>query len=80
MPEIVDRLRMNFELEDTQVFSTDGPVNLSRLMNLYTDTPRPDLKFKDFLPRELRLQSAFRRSLRRAPSSRPDAASPLRFL
>src|ERR1700723_1229322 len=53
--EIVDRLRMNFELEDTQVFPTDGPVNLSRLMNLYTDTPRPDLKFKDFLPRELRL-------------------------
>jgi polyphosphate kinase len=53
--EIVDRLRMNFELEDIQVFSTDGPVNLSRLMNLYTDTPRPDLKFKDFLPRELRL-------------------------
>ena len=53
--EIVDRLRMNFELEDSQVFSTDGPVNLSRLMNLYSDTPRPDLKFKDFLPRELRL-------------------------
>ena len=53
--EIVDRLRMNFELENTEVFSTDGPVNLSRLMNLYTDTPRPDLKFKDFLPRELRL-------------------------
>ena len=53
--EIVDRLRMNFELDDSQVFSTDGPVNLSRLMNLYTDTPRPDLKFKDFLPKELRL-------------------------
>lgn len=53
--EIVDRLRMNFELDDVQVFSTDGPVNLSRLMNLYTDTPRPDLKFRDFLPRELRL-------------------------
>jgi polyphosphate kinase len=54
--EVVDRLRMNFELEDAQVFPTDGPVNLSRLMNLYSDTPRPDLKFKDFLPRELRLQ------------------------
>jgi polyphosphate kinase len=53
--EVVDRLRMNFELEDTQVFHTDGPVNLSRLMNLYSDTPRADLKFKDFLPRELRL-------------------------
>src|SRR5277367_5617888 len=53
--EIVDRLRMNFELDDSQVFSTDGPVNLSRLMNLYSDSPRPDLKFKDFLPKELRL-------------------------
>jgi polyphosphate kinase len=53
--EVVDRLRMNFELEDSQVFPTNGPVNLSRLMNLYSDTPRPDLKFKDFLPRELRL-------------------------
>jgi polyphosphate kinase len=53
--EVVDRLQMNFELGDSQVFPTDGPVNLSRLMNLYTDTPRPDLKFKDFVPRELRL-------------------------
>jgi polyphosphate kinase len=53
--EVVDRLRMNFELEDSQVFPTNGPVNLSRLMNLYSDTPRADLKFKDFLPRELRL-------------------------
>ncbi len=53
--EVVDRLRMNFELDDSQVFPTNGPVNLSRLMNLYSDTPRPDLKFKDFLPRELRL-------------------------
>jgi polyphosphate kinase len=54
--EVVDRLRMNFELDDAQVFPTDGPVNLSRLLNLYSDTPRPDLKFKDFVPRELRLQ------------------------
>src|SRR6201999_2325532 len=52
---MVDRLRMNFELEDSQVFSTDGPVNLSRLMNLYSDTPRPDLKFAPFVPHELRL-------------------------
>ena len=54
--EIVDRLRLNFELDDAQVFPTDGPVNLSRLMNLYTDTPRPDLKFKEFVAKELRLQ------------------------
>jgi polyphosphate kinase len=54
-PEIIDRLRINFELHDSQVFRTDGPVNLSRLMNLYSDTNRPDLKFKPFVPRELRL-------------------------
>jgi polyphosphate kinase len=54
-PEIIDRLRINFELDDSQVFRTDGPVNLSRLMNLYSDTDRPDLKFKPFVPREMRL-------------------------
>jgi polyphosphate kinase len=46
---------MNFELEERQIFRTDGPVNLSRLMNLYSDTPRPDLKYCPFVPRELRL-------------------------
>jgi polyphosphate kinase len=54
-PEIIDRLRINFELDDSQVFRTDGPVNLSRLMNLYSDTQRPDLKFKPFVAKELRL-------------------------
>jgi polyphosphate kinase len=54
-PEIIERLRINFELDEQQVFRTDGPVNLSRLMNLYSDTPRPDLKFQPFTPRELRL-------------------------
>jgi polyphosphate kinase len=46
--EIVERLRVNFELEPSQVFRTDGPVNLSRLMNLYTEVPRPALKFPGF--------------------------------
>ena len=46
---------MNFELDEPQIFRTNGPVNLSRLMNLYTDTPRPDLKYAPFTPRELRL-------------------------
>jgi polyphosphate kinase len=54
-PEIVERLRQNFELDDTQVYHTHGAVNLSRLMNLYSDTPRPDLKFAPFVPREFRL-------------------------
>ncbi len=54
-PEIIERLRVNFELDESQVIRTAGPVNLSRLMTLYSDTPRPDLKFPPFVPRELRL-------------------------
>lgn len=53
--EIIDRLRINFELDESQVFRTAGPVNLSRLMHLYSDTQRPDLKYPPFVPRELRL-------------------------
>jgi polyphosphate kinase len=54
-PEIIERLRVNFELAESQVYRTDGPVNLSRVMQIYSDTPRPDLKFPPFVPRELRL-------------------------
>src|ERR1700733_680889 len=54
-PEIIERLRTNFELEPWQVFSVNGPVNLSRLFNIYEQTAHPDLKFKPFIPRELRL-------------------------
>ena len=46
--EIVERLRINFELEPVQVFRTPGPVNLLRLMNLYGEVARPDLKFGGF--------------------------------
>lgn len=51
--EIIERLRSNFRLAAWQVFEADGPVNLSRLFNLYDQTPRPDLKFPPFVPREL---------------------------
>ena len=54
-PEIVERLRVNFELEEDQVFRGDGPVNLSRLMFFYGDVQRPDLKFQPFTPRPLLL-------------------------
>jgi polyphosphate kinase len=54
-PEIVERLRTNFELDPWQVFPVDGPVNLSRLMNIYSETGHPELKYKTFIPRELRL-------------------------
>ena len=53
--EIVERLRTNFELESWQVFKTPGPVNLSRLMNLYSEAKRPDLKYSSFNGVEFKL-------------------------
>ena len=55
--EMVERLRINFELDPGQVFRTDGPVNLSRLMNLYSEVKRPALKYPAFLPREFKLSA-----------------------
>jgi polyphosphate kinase len=54
-PEIVEKLRMNFELEESQVYQADGPVNLARLMFFYGDIPRPDLKFPSFVAKQLNL-------------------------
>ena len=54
-PEIVERLRVNFELDEDQVFEDDGPVNLSRLIFFYGDVERPDLKFPPFTPKSLLL-------------------------
>jgi polyphosphate kinase len=54
--EIAKRLQQTFELEDWQIFNTHGPVNLSRLFNFYELPDRPDLKYKNFVARELRLQ------------------------
>jgi polyphosphate kinase len=51
----VERLRVNFELEEDQVFRGEGPVNLSRLMFFYGDVNRPDLKFTPFTPKPLHL-------------------------
>jgi polyphosphate kinase len=59
-PEIIDRLRTVFELEPWQIFPVDGPVNLSRLFNVYEQADRPDLKFRAFAPRELRLTAKSR--------------------
>jgi polyphosphate kinase len=55
--EIVERLRIKFELEPWQVFRTEGPVNLSRLMNLYSEVNRPALKYPVFMGREFRLSA-----------------------
>ncbi len=54
-PEILDKLRVNFELEESQVYRADGPANLARLMFFYGDIQRPELKFPSFTPRQLNL-------------------------
>ncbi len=53
--EIVERLSLNFELDPWQVFKTDAPVNLSRLMDFYNAVKMPDLKFPEFHGRRRRL-------------------------
>jgi polyphosphate kinase len=55
--EMVERLRINFELDPWQVFRTDGPVNLSRLMNLYSEVKRPALKYPAFVAREYKMSA-----------------------
>jgi polyphosphate kinase len=59
-PEIIERLRTVFELDPWQVFTVNGPVNLSRLFNVYEQAARPELKFRTFSPRELRLTAKSR--------------------
>jgi polyphosphate kinase len=54
-PEIVERLVSTFELDESLVFRVDGPVNLQRLFHVYDETPRPDLKYPAFTPRQTRI-------------------------
>ena len=55
--EMIERLRTNFELEPWQVFRTDGPVNLSRLMNLYSEVKEPKLKYPAFAAKDFKLSA-----------------------
>jgi polyphosphate kinase len=52
-PEIVSHLVTTFELDESLVFRVAGPVNLQRLFHLYDETPRPDLKYDKFVPRQV---------------------------
>jgi polyphosphate kinase len=54
-PEIVERLVSTFELDESLVFRVRGPVNLQRLIHLYDETRRPDLKYPPFSPRQIRI-------------------------
>jgi len=54
-PEIVERLVSTFELDESLVFRVHGPVNLQRLFHLYEETPRPNLKYPPFVPKQVRV-------------------------
>src|SRR5689334_21346634 len=54
--EIARRLQQTFELDDWQIFYTQGPVNLSRLFNFYEQADRPELKYRPFSGRELTIE------------------------
>ncbi len=42
-------------LDESLIFRVQGPVNLQRLFHLYEETPRPDLKYPPFVPRQVRI-------------------------
>jgi polyphosphate kinase len=54
-PDIVSHLVSTFELDESLVFRVAGPVNLQRLFHLYDETPRPDLKYPKFAPRQVHI-------------------------
>lgn len=54
-PDIVSHLVSTFELDESLVFRVAGPVNLQRLFHLYDETPRPDLKYSKFMPRQVEI-------------------------
>lgn len=51
----MSHLVSTFELDEALIFRVPGPVNLQRLFNLYDDTPRPDLKYQRFAPRQVHI-------------------------
>ncbi|MGH8091688.1 MAG: polyphosphate kinase 1, partial [Rudaea sp.] len=48
---VADFLMRNFELDETQVYRCNGPVNIHRVVAIYDQIERPDLKFPRFTPR-----------------------------
>ncbi len=48
---ITELLMANFELNEADVYRCAGPVNLNRVLAIYDQVDRPDLKFAKFTPR-----------------------------
>jgi len=49
-PSVVEILLKTFELETVDLYEVDGPINLTRLMVIYSGENRPDLKDAPFNP------------------------------
>ena len=79
-PEIIERLRSNFALAEWQVFQVNGPVNLSRLFNLYEQTPRAGFEISALHPERVSPQAGLQQHVRPPAEARRAAASPVRFL
>ncbi|WP_133000823.1 polyphosphate kinase 1 [Luteimonas arsenica] len=50
---IVRELLRNFDLPENAVYRINGPVNLNRVIQVYNEVDRPELKFPAFQPRQL---------------------------
>jgi len=48
---VADFLMRNFELDETQVYRCNGPVNIHRVVTICDQIARPDLKFRRITPR-----------------------------
>lgn len=53
--EIVNRLRVNFELDAWQIVRIDAPVNFTRFMAVYSAIQKQEWKFPEFHGKRLRL-------------------------
>ena len=76
-PEIVERLRINFELDEDQVFRGEGPVNLSRVMFFYSDIQPPGPQISRRSRPAPPPQPQVNQHLRRATAARHPPASSL---
>lgn len=47
---VIDALTRNFDIDPSLVFKVDGPVNLNRLMGLYSQAPLAHLKYPPLQP------------------------------
>ena len=50
---IIRGLLQNFDLPENAVYRINGPVNLNRVIQVYNDVDRPELKFPAYQPRQL---------------------------